>query len=149
MEDYTGAFLERKQDTDALLLLKKHEIASFHLGGIAIECRLKALLFLYHQITGWDQTSKRRKDAMFKQEIKNPSHSLLMAIRHMPDLYDRAKLDNDFLTHLHHIIHPLGATNNNYISLRYIPQSTCSQDDWKRSFDYVCGWLKTNQGIVL
>lgn len=149
MEDYTGAYIERRADTIALLALNNHSIAVFHLGGIAVECRLKALLFLYHRINQWNEKSQRRKDSMFKGSIKNPSHSLLTALRHMPDLYTRAKSDRDFLKHLQNIVYPLGATSIDYISLRYIPQTSQSQDDWQHSFDYVCGWLKKNEVNVL
>jgi hypothetical protein len=148
MEDYTGAFLERKQDTNALLNLHDRCIATFHFGGIAIECRLKALLVFYHRIDQWEKRSLRRKDVMFRQPIKNPNHGLLTALKRMPKLYERARLDKNFIIHLQNIIHPLGATNIDYISLRYIAQSSQSQNNWKQSFDYVCGWLKKNERIA-
>ncbi|CAK8719001.1 MAG: hypothetical protein D3917_01855 [Candidatus Electrothrix sp. AX5] len=149
MEDYHGAFRARKQDAVALLPLQGHNVAAFHLGGIAVECRLKALLLLYHRIQDWDRPSQRRKDAMFNQEVKNPGHSLMTALKRMPFLYKRAKLDHNFLKHLQKIIHPFGATSADYISIRYLPQATLRQNDWQQSFDYVCGWLKKNEGVAL
>ncbi|MDI1279652.1 hypothetical protein [Methylobacter sp.] len=147
MDDYTGAYIARKNDIS--VLPKHHAIAIFHLGGIAVECRLKSLLLLYHQISDWDQKSRRIKDSMYNQPIANPSHGLLSALRRMSDISRQAKLDKQFLTHLQKILYPLGSTDIDYISLRYIPQTTQSQEDWQKSFDYVCGWLEKNERILL
>ena len=95
MDDYAGAYLARKDDISALP--KYHTIAIFHLGGIAVECRLKSLLFLYHKISDWGQKSSRIKDAMHNQPIANPSHGLSTAFKRMPDFYKRAKSDRLFL----------------------------------------------------
>ena len=150
MEDFTGACLERKKDTEALLKLKEHSIAALHLGGIAIECRLKSLLILYHRISEWDEKSGRRSDSMYNQQIQNPGHSLITALRHMPRLYQLAKSDRQLLQHLHCIIYPFGTTSVDYISLRYICQSSQDQhDEWKKSFEYVFGWLRKNEANIL
>lgn len=150
MEDFTGAYLARKDDISALPRNPAiHSIAVFHLGGIAIECRLKSLLLLYHQISDWDSKSRRVKDTMCNQVITNPKHSLITAIRRMPDLYKRAQSDFNFLKHLHNIYYPLGATSIDFIDIRYIPQTTQSQEDWQKSFDYVCGWLEKNEKTIL
>ncbi len=147
MDDYTGAYIARKNDIS--VLPKHHAIAIYHLGGIAVECRLKSLLLLYHQISDWDQKSRRTKDSMYNQPIVNPSHGLLSALRRMSDFSKQAKSDKQFLIHLQKIIYPLGSTDIDYISLRYIPQTTQSPEDWQKSFDYVCGWLEKNERILL
>ena len=135
MEDYTGAYIERKRDAFALIALQSnHSITTFHLGGIAIECRLKALIFLYHKISEWDCISRKRKDSMYNQIIENPSHSLLTALKRMPDLYQRAKCDKNFLIHIHKIIYPLDATSIDYIKLRYTPQTSQSPDNLATKF---------------
>lgn len=147
MEDYTGAYLARKNDVSALP--KYHTIAIFHLGGIAIECRFKSLLLCYHGLSKWDEKSCRTKGSMYNQAIANPGHGLLTALRRMSDFDKRAKLDRQFLVHLQKIIHPLGSTDIDYISLRYIPEIRQSQEDWQKSFDYVCSWLKKNEKSIL
>ncbi len=147
MDDYTGAYIARKNDVS--VLPKYHTIAIFHLRGIAVECRLKSLLLLYHEISDWDQRSHRVKDPMRNQLIANPSHGLLTALRRMSGFFDHAKLDRQFLIHLQKITYPLGSTDVDYISLRYIPQATQSQEDWQKSFDYVCGWLEKNERTLL
>ncbi len=146
MEDFASAGLERKKDAEALLKLKDHNIAALHLGGISIECRLKSLLAVYHKISEWDEKSRKKKDSMFNQPIKNPGHSIKIALSHMPRLYKLAQSDRLFLDHLSRIIHPLGATSVDYINLRYVAQaSSVQRDEWKRSFDYVYGWLEKNE----
>ena len=149
MEDFAGAYLARKNDISVLPKNQHHTIAIFHLGGIAIECRLKSLLLLYHKISEFDEKSNRAKDSMHNQIINNPSHGLLTALRRMPDFNNRAKLDGQFLKNLNKILYPLDRTDIDYISLRYIPQTLQSQEDWQKSFDYVCGWLEKNEKTIL
>ncbi|MEK8021017.1 MAG: hypothetical protein VSS75_029455 [Candidatus Parabeggiatoa sp.] len=150
MEDYTGAYQARKNDVFGLLTLPSdHKIAIFHLGGIAIECKLKAFLRTYHRINDWNEKSRRTKDSMYNQEINNPNHSLLTAIKHMPDLYQKAKLNRQFMEHLSHIIYPLGASSITYIDIRYYSEPDSLEEDWKMSFDYVNGWLEKNREAIL
>ncbi|MFI3190216.1 MAG: hypothetical protein QX190_11725 [Methylococcales bacterium] len=149
MEDFAGAYLARKNDISALPRNQNHAIAIFHLGGIAVECRLKSLLLDYHQINKFAENSKRPKDSMYNQRVENPSHGLLTALRRMSDFHKKAKSDSQLLKHLQTILHPLGSIEIDYISLRYIPQTTQSQEDWQKSFDYVCGWLEKNEKIIL
>ncbi len=149
-EDYTGAYQARKNDIIALLSLQSdHKIAIFHLGGIAIECKLKAFLLTYHQIDNWNEKSRRTKDSMYKQEINNPNHSLLTAIKHMPKIYKKAKLNREFMEHLGRIINPLGTSSATYIDIRYYAEPERLESDWKKSFDYVYGWLDKNKETIL
>lgn len=151
MEDYQGACDARLQDVEVLLAVQSARcVAAAHIGGAAVECRLKALVARYHRILCWDELGRRPKDPRVNQPISNPGHSLLSAIRLMPDLYQRAKLDKQFLEHLGRVMHPAGATTMDFIALRYrgtqLPQAT--HDDWRASFRYVVSWLKTNEAIV-
>ena len=146
MEDFQNVYIARKKDTEALLRLKTHTIIAFHLGGIALECRLKALLVTYHQISEWGETSNKCQDVMFRQTINNPCHSLKSALKHMPDLYKKAKLDKHFLIKLQKIIYPLGDTTIDYISLRYISTTEPSQE-WEDNFQYILSWLDKNQRL--
>jgi hypothetical protein len=151
MEDYQGAADARLSDVDALLSAASVRcVAASHLGGAAVECRLKALVARYHRISEWGGKSSRAKDRRNNQPIPNPGHSLSTAIRSMSDVYDRAKLDKDFLQHLGRVMHPAGATMTDFIALRYrgaqLPAATLT--DWKISFKYVVGWLKKNEVII-
>jgi len=149
MEDFANTYKARKHDAFVLFNLKhNHKVAAFHLGGVAIECYLKSLMLTYHKIKNWNETSNRTKDAMFKQPISNPSHSLLNALKHMPDIYKRAKLDKNFMMHINKVMYPLGSTMIDYISIRYTPETNSSPEDWHVSFNYVCGWIEKNKEII-
>ena len=149
MEDFAGAYLARKKDIFALPNDQNHTIAIFHLGGIAVECRLKSLLLDYHKINKFAEISNRPKDPMYNQLVINPGHGLSIAVKRMSDFYKKAKSDSQLLKHLQTILYPLGSTEVDYISLRYIPQTTQSQEDWQKSFDYVCGWLEKNEKTIV
>ena len=149
MEDFAGAYLARKNDITVLPKNQNHTIAIFHLGGIAVECRLKSLLLDYHKINKFFENSNRPKDSMYNQPVVNPSHGLSIALKRMPDFYKKAKSDHQFLIHLQAILYPLCTTEVDYIKLRYIPQTTQSLEDWQKSFDYVCGWLEKNEKTIL
>ena len=98
MEDYDAAHKNRLSDIDVLLSgPNKRGTAAIHLGGVAVECRLKALIILYHKIRKWDDLSQRSKDAKFGQPIARTGHSLISAVRVMPDIYAKAKADPLFL----------------------------------------------------
>ena len=151
MEDYQSAATARLSDVDALLTASSVRcVAASHLGGAAVECRLKALAIRYHGISEWGGLSVRPRDRKNNQAISNPGHSLVSAIRLMPDIYDRAKLDKDFLQHLGRVMHPIGATTTDFVALRYkggrLPAATLA--DWRQSFRYVVGWLKKNEAII-
>lgn len=149
MEDFAGAYLARRNDILAMPRNQNHTIAIFHLGGIAVECRLKSLLLDYHRINKFDENSNRPKDSMYNQPVANPNHGLATALRRMSDFNNKAKSDSQLLKHLQTILYPLGSTEVDYISLRYVPQTNQSQEDWQKSFDYVCGWLEKNEKTIL
>ncbi len=149
MENYQQAHLARLQDAQTLLAHQRN-LAAAHLGGIAVECRLKALAVAYHEIETWDGASKRPKDARFRQAIPNPGHGLLTAIRLMEALYKKALADHLFIDHLNQIMVPTGASNTNYIDLRYSAEELAEETSkrWQQSFEYVIGWLKKNEALV-
>lgn len=151
MEHYQAACDARLEDVNALLAVAVPRcVAASHLGGAAVECRLKALVARYHHIENWNDMGARPKDSRHNSPIQNPGHSLLSAMRSMPDLYQRARLDKQFLLHLSRIMYPSGATTTDFIALRYrglqLPQQTFL--DWRVSFQYVIGWLHKNEAIV-
>lgn len=151
MEDYQKAHELRLQDIDCLLAgPNKRMIAAAHLGGVAVECRLKALIAVYHQIAEWDQPSRRPRDPKRGTPIPRTGHSLIAGVRLMPDIYAKAKADPLFLGHLSNLNFPLGSTVNDFIALRY---SSTEPDEelmtsWKESLNYVLGWLKKNEALL-
>ncbi len=152
MEDYAGAFESRLNDVTALLgCVPPRSVAAAHLGGIAIECRIKALILDYHKITHWDEPSRRPKDSMRKHPVARPGHSLVGALRQMNDLYRKAMADRFFIEHLDRLTHPAGATGLDFIDLRYRADELGEETlrDWRRSLDYVRGWLEKNEGSTI
>lgn len=151
MEDYHGAFGIRFEDVRALLSVQPPRcVAAAHLGGAAIECRLKGMLRKYHRINEWNEVGARPKDPLLRQAISNPGHGLVAALKSMSELYKRAKADQNLLQHLARVLYPLGSTTQDFISMRYSSSALTAVElaSWRRSFDYVLGWLKKNEGII-
>ena len=151
MEDYEVAHKNRLSDIDVLLAgPNKRGTAAIHLGGVAVECRLKALIILYHRIAAWDDPSKRPKDAKLGQPIARTGHSLISAVRMMPEIYAKAKADPSFLKHLSNINFPTGSSLIDFIALRYASAeiSEPAISSWRESLKYVLGWLKKNEALL-
>lgn len=151
MENYDEACKCRLSDIAALLAgPDKRTTAAAHLGGVAVECRLKALVLAYHRISAWDALSSRKKDARFGQAIPRTGHGLMGAVKLMQDVYKAAKSDHLFLMHLNNVNHPTGSTEIDFIALRYSAQAinNAALQDWQRSFKYVLGWLKKNEALL-
>lgn len=150
MEDYAGAFEARCQDVTSLLVDPQRTIGAAHLGGVAIECQLKALMIKYHDIEAWGDLGGRPKDPMRSQPIERPGHGLISMLRLMHFLHAKARSDVLFLRHLARINNPSGPTNNDFIDLRYsagdLPAGAAA--DWHLSYKYVIGWLKKNGEVV-
>lgn len=55
-----------------------------------------------------------------------------------------------FLSHLSRITHPTGATEADFIALRYSSNEIADDTmiDWKKSLEYVIGWLKKNEAML-
>lgn len=150
MEDYEQASASRHADVDALLTgTNPRAIAAAHLGGVAVECKLKSLVAKYHEIVSWDDNSRRKKDPRLGQPIARPGHGLIAALRLMDLVYRKAKADPMFLKHLDRVMHPAGATSLDFIELRYVAKEldNNSLSSWKQSFLYVLNWLKKNEAI--
>lgn len=151
MENYEKAHECRLLDIDALLAGKNQRgTAAAHLGGAAVECRLKALVLTYHKISTWNDQSKRRKDSRFGKPIPRTGHGLIGAVRLMQDLFDKAKADPLFLKHLNNVTYPAGQTETDFIALRYSAQNLggASLLQWHNSLKYVLGWLKKNEALL-
>src|SRR5688572_12140713 len=135
MEDYLGASIVKSADVDALLAVPTPRcIGAAHLGGITVECKLKALLLAYHGVSKWDELGVRPKDPRKGQPIGNPGHALMAALRGMPELYRKAKADTTFLGHMSVVLNPLGSTGVDFIALRYAstPLGSSTMHAWRQ-----------------
>lgn len=151
MEDYQLAHKCRLEDIDILLSgQNKRFTAAAHLGGVAIECRLKALIIVYHKIKQWEDLSKRAKDPRYGQPISRTGHSLVSGVRMMAEIYSKAKADPLFLKHLNNLNFPTGASALDFIALRYSSSqiNAATMVGWKESLTYVLGWLEKNEAMI-
>ncbi|HCF5159408.1 TPA: hypothetical protein ACRNDL_001248 [Pseudomonas aeruginosa] len=147
MEDYGKAFDSRRADVEILLAGENpRATAAAHLGGVAVECKLKALVIKYHGITLWGENSSRAKDSRRGQPIERPGHGLVASLRLMQQIHSKAVLDPRFLSHLSRIMHPAGATERDFIDLRYSGYELAggTLSEWRESLEYVLGWLEKN-----
>lgn len=152
MEDYAGACESRLKDVTALLeCVPPRSVAAVHLGGIAIECRIKALILDYHEIANWDDPSRCPKDPMRKQPVTRPGHSLIAGLRLMSDLYRKALADRLFIEHLESLTHPAGSTALDFIDLRYHADELGNETlhNWRRSLKYIQSWLEKNKRVAI
>lgn len=68
----------------------------------------------------------------------------------MSKIYDRAKADRQFLAHLDRLTHPVGSQDADFIDLRYAASAIepAALEAWKKSLDYVKGWLQKNEVLA-
>ena len=152
MEDYAGACAARHLDLEVLLSSEpKRSVAAVHIGGIAVECHLKALILNYHGITEWNQLGRRVRDAYYGRQVERPGHHLVSSVKLMTHLYEKAKADPLFMKHLDQVMHPAGSRDADFIALRYAASDLGSHtlDTWRRSLTYVTGWLRKNEEVLL
>lgn len=147
MEDYEKAFGSRRADVDTLLAGgTPRTTAAAHLGGVAVECKLKSLVIQYHRIDMWGKSSCRAKDPKHKQPIERPGHGLISSLKLMQQMYKKALTDRNFLIHLNRVMYPAGQTEHDFIDLRYFGENLTGATliEWKASLSYVLGWLEKN-----
>lgn len=151
MENYIKASKERYADVNTLLdHSSMRTTAAAHLGGIAVECHIKAMVLNYHNIKSWGEEGKRPRDVHQGKPIQRPGHGLISIVKLMPRLYEKAKSDPQFLRHLNALMHPAGSSDIDFIALRYaansLDSSVCAA--WQQSLNYVQGWLNKNTCIT-
>lgn len=146
MEDFAGAESARFEDLSVLEAAQRTTFA-MHTGGVVIECQMKAMIALYHDISEWNELGQRKKDSRLGKPIPNPGHGLLAALKTMDSLYRVARSDPSFLRHLGTVMHPLGSTEDGFVGIRYHADSNAAASTaaWQQSFKYVRGWLAKNK----
>ena len=148
MEDYSGASSARYLDVEALLSFKPSRLtAAVHMGGVAVECQIKAQILRYHGIDSWSEDGKRTRDAYYGRTLDRPGHHLLSAVKLMTRIYEKAKSDPLFIKHLDKLMHPVGSRDADFIDLRYVANdiSNDTLEDWRKSLKYVNSWLIKNE----
>ena len=141
MEDYQAAFLQRASDV-VVLDKNRRYIAAMHLGGVAIECYLKYMIFT---------TLPKKVNREWKTDttdpghtITNPGHSYQDAILRHQRLRDRIQRFPEVRKWLDDVENP----GCHFIDLRYMgdePDPT-HYAQWQKSYRRIMKWLQ-NQTI--
>jgi hypothetical protein len=75
MEDFEAAYKARAVDTETLHQ-QKRRTAAMHLGGVSIECLLKAMIVNFYELTEWKTDNNNPGHT-----IHNPEHHLIKEIK--------------------------------------------------------------------
>lgn len=141
MEDYQSAYLQRTSDA-AILDKNGRRIATMHLGGIAVECLLKYMIFttLPEKAT-WEWKTNSNNPG---HTITNPGHSYSEAIQRHQKLRDRIQRFPVVLQWLNDVENP----DCHFIDMRYVGKEPdpVKYAQWQKSYKRLMKWLQ-NQTI--
>ncbi|RFP62955.1 MAG: hypothetical protein BJG00_001970 [Limnothrix sp. CACIAM 69d] len=145
IEDYESAHLERAID-QSILDKGDRRIASMHMGGIAIECRLKALILGHfpEKQRDWKPNPKSKHQHSHHCNIFNPGHDLHQALNELDKLgVVKAPDENNenIQDALATIQNPLPGYS--FINLRYYGGSLEALDyeGWETQYQIFKTWL--------
>ena len=133
MEDFQAAFFERHRDVQALHD-KQGLIASMHMGGVAIECLLKAMLCATLPSNAAGEKEWKTESNNPGHTIYNPGHSYRLALRSHNRLYNRVMRD-----HLY-VLQWLWKVENpecHFIDMRYVGNEP-DEKKYKSWYDAYC-----------
>jgi len=144
-DDYAAAAMERRADVLALVRSARKRCAT-HLGGVALECRLKELALLWHGVTAFQEQSLRPGHGL----LRNPKHDLHACIGLVPPLRERLIEDERLLADLEQVIRPPLGAGDTYIAQRYAGSEPLDADfaQWLAAFRRVNAWLVRNVAVL-
>ncbi|MBD2553056.1 hypothetical protein H6G51_07175 [Limnothrix sp. FACHB-708] len=142
IEDYASAFVERAQD-QAVLAKADRRIAAMHMGGIVIECRLKALILGYFPENQryWRPHPRSEHQPSQHCNISNPGHNLEEALNKLEEIGVIPSPSSQIRDALTAIQNPLPGYP--FINLRYYGGSLEASDyeRWKVNYQALTTWL--------
>jgi hypothetical protein len=151
MEDYRKAYKERLADKQKLEEADRR-VAAMHIGGIVIECHLKAMRVKANSVTDWHipeekcSSCKATVHPGFPQKhgIVNPGHRLFFAIQSWPKLWQQLSQMKQERDKIIGWINLLEKPSCNYIDLRYTHETPTDQEfqAWHEAFKRVEAWLR-------
>lgn len=138
MEDFQAAFFQRHQDVEALHE-KKRFIASMHMGGVAIECLLKAMLYVSLPKNARGEKEWKTEGNNPGHSIYNPGHSYQRALRSHKNLYPRVRQHQYVLQWLDKVENP----ECHFIDMRYIGKEPdiIKYASWYDAYCKLVRWL--------
>lgn len=137
MEDYQSAYLQRTSDA-AILDKNGRRIAAMHLGGIAVECLLKYMLFTtLPKNATWEWKTISNNPG---HTITNPGHSYIEAIQRHQRLRDRIQRFPVVLQWLNDVENP----DSHFIKMRYVGNEPdpIKYAQWHKSYKRLMKWLQ-------
>lgn len=145
MEDFQAAFFQRHQDVVALHE-KQRLIASMHMGGVAIECLLKAKLceILPPNSQGYKEWYDKEKKPVVRHTIRNPGHSFEKALGSHNRLYQRVYREQP---HILLWLHKVEKPECHFIDMRYVGKEPDEPKyaSWYDAYRKLVGWLLTQR----
>jgi hypothetical protein len=144
-EDYASAHLERAID-QSILDKGDRRIAAMHIGGIAIECRLKALILGHFPVNQryWKPHPKSEDQPSQHCNISNPGHNLEQALNKLEELGVITSPGRQIRDALTAIQNPLPKHPNiGFINLRYYGSFLEASDYelWQANYQTLTTWL--------
>jgi hypothetical protein len=150
-ENFRKAYLERLDDKKCLEGASRR-LATMHVGGVVIECMVKAMRVESDRIAEWHIPSEtcshcRTEIKAGKPQphgVKNPGHNLMLAIQHWPRLWNRlTSMNRSQRDTFIHCISLLENPSVHFIDLRY--EYDIPNDDefgqWCEAFKRFHAWL--------
>jgi hypothetical protein len=137
MEDYQSAFQEREIDTQALCEANR-KVAAMHLGGITVECLLKAMIMASLPKSA-SQVWKTDSDDP-GHTLTNPGHSYNEALKR----HNRLRSRIDKFPAVKIWLQNTECPNQHFIEMRY-SGSEPDEESYKRwldSYKSLVGWLE-------
>lgn len=146
-EDYSAVFLQRFKDVEVLHQHKRYR-AAMHLGGITIECLLKALIWASLPTDASGKKFWKTETNAPGHAIENPEHNYTRAINAIQQcnrgLHNHIRRFPKVLEWLREIEQP----DIHFIAMRYEAYEPDAQlyQNWYSSYKRFIGWLQ-NTGI--
>lgn len=137
MEDYYTAFLQRAEDV-TVLDKNGRRIAAIHLGGVAIECLLKHLIFASLPDDVRKEWKTNTNDP--GHTITNPGHNYEDALKRHNQLRLSIRRSPFVLAWLNTVEKPVG----HFIDMRYAGNELSNEKykRWVQSYRSLVDWLE-------
>ncbi len=144
LEDFNAAAEARKVEA-LLMMTEKKKAISIHLGGIYIECLLKALLVKKYGLTNVTNNGNSWQDTL-GNSYPNPGHNLREAFKQLREISDKAPAAvNTDLSCIYKI------KDIRYIDYRYKEDSSVSDTEfeaWKKHYIAFVKYCTTRKALI-
>jgi hypothetical protein len=141
MEDFRAAFYQRDKDVE-VLHEKQRRVAAMHMGGVAVECLLKAMICAV--LPDNDQGEKEWYD---KEERNNPGHTISNpGHRYMKALSLHNHLYTYIVKRRRHVLQWLAKVEypeHHFIDIRYVSKEADDKKykSWYDAYHKLVEWL--------